>query len=55
VLYALLTREGPGPTDLDRFDAGLVAEPVEDAADPLLDMDDEQLQARAHALIAGRL
>jgi hypothetical protein len=55
VLYALLTREGPGPADLDRFDAGLVAEPVGDAADPLLGMDDEQLQARAASLMAGRL
>jgi hypothetical protein len=55
VLYALMTRDGPEPADLDRFDAGLVSEPVEDSPDPLLAMDDEQLHARAAALIAGRL
>jgi hypothetical protein len=55
VLYALMTRDGPAPTDLDRLDAGLASEPVEEDPDPLLDMDDEQLHARAAALIAGRL
>jgi hypothetical protein len=52
VLYALLTREGPEPASIDRFDAGLSAEPDDS---PLLDMDDEQLQTRAAALVAGRL
>jgi hypothetical protein len=55
VLYALLTREGPEPASIDRFDAGLSAEPVAADDSPLLDMDDEQLQTRAAALVAGRL
>lgn len=55
MLYALLTRLPGTQDDLDRFDAGLVSEPVGEDFDPLLAVDDEELQVRAASLMAGRI